>query len=60
MTSPFEPSVAQQTALVDHLVKAVVSDATGAAQGDFCLGEHSLLSFSDSGVEGRTEIYFGS
>ncbi|RAJ61666.1 helicase-like protein [Streptomyces sp. Amel2xB2] len=39
MTNPFKPSVAQQTALVDHLVKAVVSDATGEAQGDFCLGE---------------------
>ena len=36
---PFEPSVTQQTALVDHLVNAVVSDATGQAQGDVCLGE---------------------
>ncbi|MYT50122.1 hypothetical protein GTW50_06345 [Streptomyces sp. SID7815] len=36
---PFEPSVAQQTALVEHLVSAVVSDATGEAQGDVCLGE---------------------
>ncbi|MFI0808228.1 hypothetical protein [Streptomyces echinatus] len=35
----FEPSVAQQTALVDHLVNAVVTDATGEAQGDICLGE---------------------
>ncbi|MEW1863065.1 helicase-related protein [Streptomyces sp. NPDC088194] len=37
--SSFAPSVAQQTALVDHLVDAVVSDATGEAQGDVCLGE---------------------
>ncbi len=38
-TPPFEPTVAQQTALVEHLVSAVVSDATGEAQGDVCLGE---------------------
>ncbi|MFD5672104.1 helicase-related protein [Streptomyces sp. NPDC127040] len=38
-TPPFEPSVTQQTVLVEHLVNAVVSDATGEAQGDICLGE---------------------
>ncbi|MED7950721.1 helicase-related protein [Streptomyces sp. BE303] len=40
MTTPvLEPSVAQQTAIVEHLVRAVVADATGESQGDICLGE---------------------
>ncbi|MFP8941734.1 helicase-related protein [Streptomyces fenghuangensis] len=36
---PFRPDVSQQTAIVNHLVHAVVGDATGESQGDLCLGE---------------------
>ncbi|MHB9858572.1 helicase-related protein [Streptomyces sp. YIM S03343] len=40
MSAPkFEPTIPQQTAMVDHLVKAVVRDATGESDGDVCLGE---------------------
>ncbi|MER6143085.1 helicase-related protein [Streptomyces sparsogenes] len=40
MTSPaYEPSIDQQTAIVAHLVHAVVADGTGQADGDLCLGE---------------------
>jgi hypothetical protein len=33
------PTVGQQEAMADYLVGAVVDDATGAAEGDLCLGE---------------------
>src|SRR3954470_19845805 len=32
----FEPTITQQTAIVDHLVNAVVRDATGESDGDIC------------------------
>src|SRR5712691_5671932 len=39
MTDPFNPAVEQQTALADHLTRAVVHDATGEADGNRCVGE---------------------
>jgi len=39
MTDSFDPAVEQQTALADHLTRAVVHDATGEADGDRCVGE---------------------
>jgi hypothetical protein len=35
----FVPSRIQQETIVDHLVAAVIDDATGISQGDVCLGE---------------------
>ena len=34
-----DPTIEQQIALADHLVAAVVQDATGEANGDRCVGE---------------------
>ncbi|MFI5168224.1 MAG: helicase-related protein [Thermoanaerobaculales bacterium] len=39
MSDQFEPTVDQQTAIADHLTRAVVDDATGEADGDRCVGE---------------------
>lgn len=39
MTDRFEPTVDQEVALADHLVDAVIADATGVADGDRCVGE---------------------
>jgi Lhr-like helicase len=39
MTSGPEPTIAQQLAIADHLVAAVVGDGTGEVDGDRCLGE---------------------
>ena len=39
MTNQTDPTVEEQLALADHLVAAVVHDATGAADGDRCVGE---------------------
>ena len=39
MSDQFEPTVGQQTAIADHLTRAVVDDATGQADGDRCVGE---------------------
>src|SRR5947207_1896592 len=39
MSDPFEPTVAQQSAIADHLVDAVVLDGTGELDGDRCVGE---------------------
>ena len=39
MSKAFEPTVQQQSAMADHLVAAVVDDATGVADGDRCVGE---------------------
>lgn len=39
MTVDTEPSVEVQEAMSDYLVRAVVSDATGEADGDRCVGE---------------------
>ncbi|SEL59126.1 helicase-related protein [Streptacidiphilus jiangxiensis] len=35
----FEPTLDQQTAIVEHLVRAVVADGTGEGDGGVCLGE---------------------
>jgi hypothetical protein len=35
----FTPDVAQQEAMAGYLVRAVVDDATGVAEGDVCIGE---------------------
>ena len=39
MRNEFEPTVPQQLAFADHLVDAVVLDATGETDGDRCVGE---------------------
>src|SRR6266496_3019330 len=39
MTRHADPTVAEQLALADHVVAAVVNDATGEADGDRCVGE---------------------
>lgn len=39
MSDNFAPTVDQQFAMADYLVDAVVSDATGVADGDRCVGE---------------------
>jgi hypothetical protein len=39
MTRRTEPTIEQQLALADHLMGAVVQDATGEADGDRCIGE---------------------
>lgn len=39
MMNRLEPTLAQQLAIADHLVTAVVGDGTGEADGDRCLGE---------------------
>ncbi|MDA8359771.1 MAG: helicase C-terminal domain-containing protein [Actinomycetota bacterium] len=39
MTNRFEPTVEQQSAMADHLVDAVILDATGERDGDRCVGE---------------------
>ncbi len=39
MSNGFEPTVEQQSAMVNHLVDAVVLDATGERDGDRCVGE---------------------
>ena len=38
-SAAFTPTVAQQEAMADYLVGAVVNDATGAAEEDVCRGE---------------------
>src|SRR5262249_47392998 len=39
MTTSVDPIIEQQLAFADHLVGAVVHDATGEADGDRCIGE---------------------
>lgn len=39
MSDRFDPTVEQQNAIADHIVGAVVRDATGEADGDRCVGE---------------------
>jgi len=39
MKDPFSPDVAQQRAMTDYIIGAVVRDATGEAEGDRCINE---------------------
>lgn len=39
MSEPFAPSVPEQEAMADFIVRTVVEDATGEAEGDRCVGE---------------------
>lgn len=39
MTERYEPTVKEQIAMADHLVSAVVTDGTGVADGERCVGE---------------------
>src|SRR2546426_9559549 len=39
MKAVYRPSRPQQEALADHLVKAVIADATGVSDEDRCVGE---------------------
>ena len=39
MNTKFDPTIAQQSAMADYIVSAVVTDATGESEGDRCVGE---------------------
>ncbi|MFE6406551.1 helicase-related protein [Streptomyces sp. NPDC057837] len=63
-TSHFEPTIPQQTAIVDHLVNAVVCDATGESDGDICLGEppsarYYMASLAPNAGPGGSSLSYG-